>query len=239
MSDSDRRHRTRTVYIAVVAAVVASVLTTYGLRALEGGGGGGAGSVQVPEVAGIEVETARERLRQRGLFLVVDGEEHSDDQPAQHVVRQEPAAASEAEAGTTVTVVVSLGPSSVEVPDLTGLTVNSARGRLDDVGLSLGDDEEGGSGDPGTVTAQSPEAGAEVEVGSSVDITVAPEGIPVPEVVGTSYRSAKTQLEELGFTVQMRRGWNEMLPPMQVLGVEPEAGTLLPPGSEVTVRVND
>jgi Glucodextranase, domain B/PASTA domain len=66
----------------------------------------------------------------------------------------------------------------VEVPDLGGMQVEDAQEKLDEIGLTLEADEEGGGlldellpGEP-TVCVQQPEPGAEVRRGSTVHVVV-------------------------------------------------------------------
>jgi serine/threonine-protein kinase len=62
-------------------------------------------------------------LAEASLSLGSRSEVSSETVPEGGIVEQEPAARTEVEAGSLVGVTVSTGPSSVEVPDLTGLKV--------------------------------------------------------------------------------------------------------------------
>jgi serine/threonine-protein kinase len=79
-------------------------------------------------------------------------------------------------AGDTITVVVSSGASRVEVPDLFGLTFDQAQQSLADEGLEIGDNPNITSTDnpdlDGRIINQTPPAGAEVEMGSMVTVTI-------------------------------------------------------------------
>ena len=50
---------------------------------------------------------------------------------------------------------------------------------------------------------------------------------------------ASVTLEELGLEVQVRRRWVESRREFAVLAMEPEPGTVVPPGSEVQITIND
>ena len=235
--------RGKTLYIAVFAAMVTSALTTYGLRALEGGGFGGEEepeTVEVPSVTGLARATAQELVQTRGLRFVVADEAPSAEHEAGNVASQEPLAGSQVPADSAVNVVVSSGPPQVEIPDLVGRPLADAREALEELGLEIGDVDETGEGDPpGSVTALDPEPGAEVEVGTEVDLTASPSGVTVPDLLNESYRQAREQLEELGHEVQVRRRWVESRREFAVLAMEPEPGTVVPPGSEVQITIND
>ncbi len=91
-------------------------------------------TVQVPQVAGLRFERAREALAAVELGarpkLVFD-----DQRQAGRVVGTQPAADARAAVGSTVTVLVSKGPDLVEVPDVRGLSREQARQLLREHGL--------------------------------------------------------------------------------------------------------
>lgn len=236
---SESHDRARTLYLAIVAAMVTSAATTYGLRALEGSRQQEPEDVEVPSLLGLEQATAVELARSRGLRLVVRAEAPSTDHPAGSVAEQEPLAGSLVPADTAVNVVISSGLPQVAVPAVIGQPLEAARTAITGAGLTVGTVSETGEGEPGTVTALSPAPGTEVDTGSAVDITAVPPGVLIPEVVGTTYRRAREQLQQLGLEVKVRRRYNEAHPDFAVLSVDPAEGARVPPGSEVTITIND
>src|SRR5688572_11563585 len=142
---------------------------------------------EVPELVGLTVDAARGVLDARGLRLVHRGDRHHEDVAPGAIASQQPRAPSRVTRGSEVTVVVSLGPAPVEVPDLTGLSLEAARLRLDEAGLTISADaREGGTGEPGTVTATIPGPGQRVTRGAEIVLVRVPSArmIPVPNVVG-------------------------------------------------------
>ena len=236
MSDGER---SKTIYISVFAAMITSVATTYGLRALDAPGGEVEGTVEVPAVLGLEQETARELIVSRGLRMVVRAEEPSEEHAAGRVSSQEPLAGSEIPADTAVNVVISTGVPKVTVPALAGQTLADARARLESLGLTVGNVTEGGEGPPGTVVSLDPATGSEVDSGAAIHILATPAGVEIPDVVGTNYRRVRDQLTELGLRTTIRRRYDESRPDFVVLSIEPAAGTRVPPDSEVTLTIND
>ncbi|MDP4507200.1 PASTA domain-containing protein [Nonomuraea turcica] len=133
--------------------------------------------VRVPDVVGEPADPAKDRIREVGLEPVVA--EGAFAEPAV-VASQDPAAGTPVAPGTTVTLRLRAPPTSppderVKVPDLSGLSADAARRRLDDRGLTL----VVGSGDSGRVSAQDPAAGSLVERGGSVTVTLTPGTRPV------------------------------------------------------------
>lgn len=127
----------------------------------------------VPDLEGLTLASARSRLRELGLRSTVT--EVRSSQPAGTVVGQSPGPGTEVRAGSTVLVRVSSGPTTVTVPDVTGLDVASARARLRAVGLTVEtvDEPTTDPGEDGLVLAQDPAAGTDAEDGTTVVLTIA------------------------------------------------------------------
>ena len=102
---------------------------------------------------------------------------------------------------------VALKLREVEVPGLTGKTVNDASTILADAGLSL-KVEEGRRVDAkvpaGQILAQEPQAGARTRRERSVRVWVSagPRSSIVPALVGESERTARMRVEQQGFVVR-------------------------------------
>nr|WP_321497506.1 PASTA domain-containing protein [uncultured Methanolobus sp.] len=126
----------------------------------------------VPDVVGLELETALSAIKEAGF---VQGEVvEKDSELAQGtVLSQIPSGSSVAKSGDAVDLVISK-ITSVKVPDLTGNTLAAAKKSLANIGLSLGKvTEEVNSLKAGTVIGQSVEAGSYADIGSAIDLVVA------------------------------------------------------------------
>jgi serine/threonine-protein kinase len=87
--------------------------------------------------------------------------------PAGDVIKTDPGSGAQAPYGSTVTVYVSTGPPMVQVPDITGDTVQQAVTALQNVGLVA----NGLAGPPtGTVKGTNPPIGSSVPTGSNVEL---------------------------------------------------------------------
>jgi serine/threonine-protein kinase len=131
--------------------------------------------VIVPNVVGASQLEATNELLDLGLRPRVN-EEFSDTAPAGEVIRTDPPAGTEAVVGDTVLVVVSDGPTPVQVPTLIGLTENQARNALTNLGLVPNvSNTRQPVADPaqdGLVVSQIPAAGNTVPKGTTVTITL-------------------------------------------------------------------
>ena len=124
----------------------------------------------VPKVVGEEVEAARELLKAEDLEIEVI-EENSDE--AGIVIRQEPEADEEVNAGSTVKVYVSAGIKQITMENVVGKTEADARKTLEDLGFVVQVEyEEDTSKDDGVVLRQSVETGTTVNDGTRVILVV-------------------------------------------------------------------
>lgn len=132
--------------------------------------GGGAGESTVPDLVGQTLEEARASA---GGFEVVASESSPD--PEDIVISQDPPSGAAAEPGSEIS--VSLGSSNqrlVTVPDLAGLTMEEARGRLNGSGLNLGNvrEDPDAAAPAGQIVSQIPAAGSMSLPNQPVSVTV-------------------------------------------------------------------
>ena len=102
-------------------------------------------------------------------------EEFSDEVESGHVIRTDPAAGTELEAGASITIYVSKGKETKKttVPDLYGMTQEAAQQALTERGLSLGSvDPVTNQAAAGTVVWQSTSADTEVDQGTTINIQI-------------------------------------------------------------------
>jgi len=94
--------------------------------------------LDVPDVVGLVGEKAAAQLRAAG-FVAVILEDYSNDVPAGKVLSTAPAPGEIALQGSEIEVNVSIGPEfeELKMPDVTGMTVKAARGRLEKLGLRV------------------------------------------------------------------------------------------------------
>jgi serine/threonine-protein kinase len=129
--------------------------------------------VEVPSVAGREPAAAANLLGQRG-FETTTRQQASNDVAAGLVIGTDPAAGTLADRGSLVTLIVSTGPATVEVPDVGGQTEQEATAALQAAGfgVDVNEEEVEDENDVGIVLSQDPAANREAALGSTVTITV-------------------------------------------------------------------
>ena len=197
----------------------------------------GTQKVGVPTVVGADQANAEAKLRQEGFR--VDTVQKTAEQPAGQVIGQDPTGGTKAKKGSTVTLTVSAGPQQVSVPQVVGLTVSSARGRLQKAGLDGSEREENSdSVAQGRVISVSPTEGQKVDKGSSVTLVVS-SGKPqveVPDVVGKSFDEAQSTLQAAGFKVT-RVDKESDKSAGTVLSQNPKSGGRIDSGSTIALTV--
>jgi eukaryotic-like serine/threonine-protein kinase len=197
----------------------------------------GTQKVGVPTVVGADQANAEAKLRQEGFR--VDTVQKTAEQPPGQVIGQDPTGGTKAKKGSTVTLTVSAGPQQVSVPQVVGLTVSSARGRLQKAGLDASEREENSDTvAQGRVISVSPPEGQKVDKGSSVTLVVS-SGKPqveVPDVVGKSFDEAQSTLQAAGFKVT-RVDKESDKSPGTVLSQNPKSGGRIDSGSTIALTV--
>lgn len=131
--------------------------------------------------------------------------------------------------------------TDVEVPDVTGLTEQEATEQLEDAGLEVRSRKRSNPNvDEGEVFNQNPEAGATVEEGDEVTITVSsgPGEVTVPNLFGLSEGDAQSALENAGLVLGRTRSTESEQPEGTVIDQNPASGEQLNEGEEVDVTLS-
>ena len=199
----------------------------------------GPGDVLVPAVAGLRQGQAIKELEDAGLKVTVD-QEFSDKVAKDLAIRTLPREATKVTRGTRVRLFVSSGPEQLTVPDVTGLSRDSAESRLRDEGFGVSVAEQESDEPEGDVISQNPAGGTEVSKGETVTITVS-TGTPrvdIPDVIGLSESSAKSRLKSAGLKpVTQERTVTDPSQDGVVVEQRPGSGTQLDKGAEVVIVI--
>jgi len=142
--------------------------------------------------------------------------------------------------GSSVDVVLSLGPPPVTVPDLEGLSLSDAQNRLIGAGLMPGNPtfQYDNTVPKGTVLAWSNE-GRQLPEGSTVGLIVSngPPVVAIPAVSG-SFAAAQSALAAVNLTAVENDEYSNTVPAGQVIGTSPPPAASVQVGSKVTVNVS-
>lgn len=205
----------------------------------------GPNPVSVPAVTGKTLAEVISELEALNLLLGTTTEEFNDFAERGSVLRLLDEnglalpAGTEVLAGSTLNAVVSVGA----LPDVRGLPAEEASRLLESVGLLgiVGGDGEFSDTVPEGFVVAIPPSATPLSPGDSVTLLVSrgPELVPVPDVLNDTIASAKRQLEELGFEVEVNSEYPESdwgRPFARVTSTDPSAGREVPKGTLVTIR---
>ncbi|WP_189086707.1 Stk1 family PASTA domain-containing Ser/Thr kinase [Agromyces mediolanus] len=163
-------------------------------------GAGPGASVTVPVTAGLEPAAAEQVLTDAG-FQVAQGERYDPEIAAGLVSGTDPAEGAQARRGATVTVLVSLGPRILQVPDVVGDPEAAAREALGD--FTVGDEvvkQFSDEIDAGAVVGLLDASGAPLpaEYAERGAITLIVSVGAVPQVAGMTLADAEAALDAVG-----------------------------------------
>lgn len=124
----------------------------------------------------------------------------------------------------------------VVVPSVVGVREARAKEIVRQAGLEPGTREEAGSKPKGVVVSQAPEAGAKVEQGGSVLLTVSkgPSKEQVPDVVGQKSEEALAGLKDAGFDAKVTQEYSDK-PAGVIVSQDPAGGSALKQGGQVAL----
>jgi len=193
--------------------------------------------VTVPNVVGQRADQAASRLVDAGLKTSF--QRQLSKQPSGTVLRQQPAAASSAPTGSTVTLTIARGAETAGVPAVVGLPLAQALAKLRAAGLQASEKRVSGKKPAGQVIAQTPGGGRELKKGATVALIVSrgAQPVAVPDVVGQSQADATSALEAAGLKAGARAVPSSQ-PKGTVIAQSPPAGERRPKGTAVQINVS-
>ncbi len=128
------------------------------------------------------------------------------------------------------------------VPAVAGQSSDAALALIQDVGLSIGEQNLAYSDTvpSGMVISTTPAGGEELETGSSLDIVISlgPEMVSLPALLGTVEAEAAASLQALGLLAEIRRIYNEKVHAGLVCDMEPDPNSSVPRSSKVVLIVS-
>ena len=196
--------------------------------------------VQVTDVADMDADEAEAALIQQGLRVDRD-EKYSAEVDEGKAIETDPPGGQRVEKDSVVKLIISSGPESVKVPDVSGKTEEEARQVINDAKLQAGTHISQNSPDveKGVVIETKPGTGQEVDVDSNVDLVVSSGMVEVPDVTGQTAEEACQTLEgdEYQLTCKTEEVETADHAEKKVFEQSATGGSEVKQGSEVTVKV--
>jgi eukaryotic-like serine/threonine-protein kinase len=155
---------------------------------------------RVPDLRNATVDQAESSMTDDWSLVVLN--EHSNQIAEGLIIRQEPQPNTPLAPGQDVTVVVSLGPEFLTVPDVRGVPAAQARATLEGLGFEVFEYQEVSSTvAAGLVIRTFPDTSA--AAGSEIEMAVsAGDYVEVPNVIGENVIEAIETLQNAGLTVR-------------------------------------
>lgn len=193
--------------------------------------------VKVPNLKGLPLADAKRELTKAGLASGVVTRAFSQEFERGTVISTDPKAGTGRNPDSAVALVVSKG-APLDVPDVTGDTVEDATRTLEDAGLTVkvAPARVHSTEAAGSVAAQSLSGGSEAAKGDTITLTVSkgPRMADVPDVTGDHVDDAKRELEGAGFEVKVEKSFPFLGDTVESQSVS--GGDRAPEGSTITIK---
>ncbi len=195
----------------------------------------------VPIVANMSQQEAINAVAAAGFVPQLENRNHATI-AAGTVIESSPAGGTQLEVGSQVTIVVSVGTATTQIPSVAGLSEADAIGVLEAADLIVGSVTLVPSADveEGVATGTNPSAGATHPVGGTVELFVSsgPGTFTLEDYSGQLFATVQFRLESAGLAVQEVREFADLLDVDFVIRTEPASGEVQV-GSTVVVYVSD
>lgn len=238
-------------WIAFITSLVVSGIVSFTFIQLapKMGISGNTEMVSVPDVDNLELQKAEMILNEKELKTIVEDEIFSTTIKKGRVIDQKPIAGQTVNKGTSVRVILSKGPETVNsegkeviVPSVIGFDINQAKVRIAEKNLNVGTIDREESEKPKDVVLNTiPEPGTKVNEGMSVRLIVSSGGglVTVPNLRGKSEYSARSLLRQRGLEMGLRRTTTSAEHAFDIIIYQdPSPGSTVERGSEVNVTIN-
>jgi len=197
----------------------------------------------VPNVIGENVDVAADRIQAQNFTVGKIEYLDTNDVDENLVIAQSPGGGTSAAPGTAVDLIVSAGPSAIEVPDVSGKSAEAATLELARAGFENIQTQDEFSPDvlEGFAIETNPAAGQTVPREATITILVSqgPEPVEVPDLVGMTTRQAEQTLNALGLLLSVSSSTVEVSISSGLVGnvaeQDPSETTTVDFGATVTV----
>ena len=220
----------------IIALSLLVVLIFGGYKALN------IGKISVPSLVGMSQSEAKSNLKSLGLNIEVIEEVFSEDVAKGKIISTKPGGGGKISPAGTVGLVISKGKERIVIPVFKGMTPDVVAGQISDLGLTVGQISE--SYDmkiaAGYVIASDPKEGSEVKSKSIVNLIVSKgvEQLTLSSYVGKGGEQALSELNDLGFDIDVKYSFSDKVFKGQVITQSPEKAELIGKGSKIELVIS-
>lgn len=167
----------------------------------------GNSGIAVPDVTSQNASVGIQSLENSKL-LVTKNYEPSETVPAESIIRTDPVAGTLVPPNTAITVVISTGKATIQMPNLIGMDEAAATAAIASAKLTLGTISQVNSATAplGQVIGSDPMAGTAVSAGTIVNLSISNGKVNVPDVRNLDISDGQSRMmaPEVGFTVSIQ-----------------------------------
>ena len=201
--------------------------------------------VKIPDVTGLTVEKAEEKLLNAGLEInVKTKEESSEDVKEGRVVKTEPSKNRTVKEGQKITLIVSTGTAKIKIEDYTGKNAMEVKGAFELLGLNVTvekkkvEETEGIEYDADLVIEQSVIKGKKLKKGDSIILFTPDVMVKYPNFVKTyTFAQVEEWASKNNVTVIKQEISTNDCPAGTIIAQDKPEGYLVYPGTSFTVTV--
>lgn len=199
-------------------------------------------TVNVPSIEGKSLKEASEILNANNLFYEIVSEQYSGQEEG-IILKQIPQADKQVKSKRPIFITISKGKETIEMPDLTGISIRQARVSLYNNGLNLGDIQYIYSDvvPKDSIISQNIRKGKNLIYGDTVNLIVSkgPEfQIYIPKLSGMAFEGIENYLVSEGFKLgNVEFIDNDTFVPGTIISQLPQSNTLAQSGQYINIVV--
>ena len=197
-------------------------------------------TIEIPDVANMEPEEAKETLEKAGFVIGKEREQNSDEVEEGLVIKTDPKAGLTRVEGTKINLIISIGNEEIEMDDYIGQGIDQVTTVLNNMDFKDIELEYEHSDQPaGTIIGQSPEAGEKVVAeDTTVTLTIS-EGVryvTVPDLNGFNQTAISEYERNTGLNIEVSsEEHSDTVPVGSVISQDPHANAQVQEGGTVKV----
>jgi serine/threonine-protein kinase len=198
----------------------------------------GSGNIDLPDLRGMSPDVAEKTLTDLKLVYVAGDSKADPDVASGLVCAQSPAAGSKVAEGTRITVNISTGPETGQIPNVYGMSKSAAEAAITGAGFKVSYTDDAHSDVTAGYVMNQDKVGT-ANKGETVTLTISlgPEPAPVetvivPDLTGQSWADASATLTNWGLYIKAAGSTSGT-----VTSQDPVAGTSVERGTAVTVTL--
>lgn len=227
--------------VTVAVVIIAAFTIFYMVVQSMGGLSGSNGTVEIPNFIGMSISDAKKDYGEKLQFVI---EEENNDEYAEGIIFKQSVDEGEMKKeGSEITVVVSKGPKTAIIPDLTNQTYENAREELEKLGFKPSETLQNSDDiDEGRVIKTNPAVNEEAPIGSTVKVFVSKgplqKTVKVPDVLGKTEGDAKAILEKNKLVPVVEKIDTDEVEKGKVVSQSVSEGQYVDVKSEITIYIS-